>query len=253
MGEYTASGETHTVDGRGTKGSFIVDGRGIVLAFDLKMEELTGWPAFEVVGRHKDHSGGREAGDTTGAAIVRSLYEGAIPTPTPEGAFDLRRRGRDGRVLDVEAFVKPLRGAGGRMSVHVARVLALSEVPGLASASERRDRLTGLEDQAAFLARLKCEVVEADAHARPLAIILADVDHLRRINDRLGRSAGDELLRKLAGILRATVAEDDMVARLSEDDFGILLVGAGRGEARQVAARIRSNMEQVRLLCELRR
>ena len=249
MGEYTASGETYAMDARGPKGSFIVDGRGVVLAFDLRMEDLTGWPAFEVVGRHKDHAGGREKGDGAGGSIVRSLYEGSIPAPTPEGAFDLRLRCRDGRLLDVEAFVKPLRGAGGRMSVHVARVLALSEVPGLAAGSERRDRLTGLEDQSAFLAHLEAEIAEADAHARPLAIILADVDHLRRINDRLGRSAGDELLRKLAGILRAAVGAEDMVARLSDDDFGILLVGAGRGEARQVAARIRSNMEQVRLLC----
>src|SRR5262249_50197071 len=144
---------------------------------------------------------------------------------------------------------RPLRGAGGRLSVNVARVLALSDVPGFSSGAERRDRLTGLEDQAAFQSRLEHEIVQADAIAKPLAIILADVDHLRRINDRLGRSAGDELLRKLAGILRAAVGEEDMVARLSDDDFGILLVGSGRGEARQVAARIRSNMEQVRLLC----
>src|SRR5262245_6388768 len=189
MGEYTASGDGSAVDGRGPKGSFIVDGRGVVLAFDLKMEELTGWPAFEVVGRHKDQAGGHESADA--GVIVRSLYEGTIPTPSSPEAFDLRLRCRDGRLLDVEAFAKPLRGAGGRLSVNVSRVLALSEVPGLASGSERRDRLTGLEDQGAFLARLETEVALADACARPLAIILADVDHLRRINDRLGRSAGD--------------------------------------------------------------
>lgn len=249
MGDHTASGETYVVDARGPRGSFIVDGRGVVLAFDLRMEELTGWHAFEVVGRHKDQAGDREAGDVAGGPIARSLYDGTIPTPTSDGAFDLRLRCRDGRVLDVEAFVKVLRSAGGRMSVHISRVLALSDVPGASIGAERRDRLTGLEDQATFIARLEHEIAAAAAQAHPLAIILADVDHLRRINDRLGRSAGDELLRKLAGILRAAVSEDDMVARLSDDDFGILLVGAGRGEARQVAARIRSNMEQVRLLC----
>src|SRR5262245_35764874 len=99
MGENTASGETYAVDVRCPKGSFIVDGRGVVLAFDLKMEELTGWPAFEIVGRHKDHAGGRESSDASGA-VVRSLYEGTIPSPTTETAFDLRLRCRDGRVLD---------------------------------------------------------------------------------------------------------------------------------------------------------
>src|SRR5262245_65421180 len=92
MGEYTASGDGSAVDGRGPKGSFIVDGRGVVLAFDLKMEELTGWPAFEVVGRHKDHAGGHESADA--GVIVRSLYEGTIPTPSSPEAFDLRSEER---------------------------------------------------------------------------------------------------------------------------------------------------------------
>ena len=233
MGEYTASGGSAALDARGPKGSFIVDGRGVVLAFDVRMEELTGWPAFEVVGRHKDLAGGRESADAPSAAI-RSLYEGAIPAATAESPLDLRLRCRDGRVLDVEALVKPLRGAGGRMTVQVARVLALSEVPGAVSGVEKRDRLTGLEDRSAFLARLEREIAAADAQARPLALILADVDHLRRINDRLGRAAGDELLRKLAGLLRAAVGSEDMVARLSEDDFAILLVGEiGRASCRE--------------------
>src|SRR5262249_36864619 len=112
MGEHTVSGETYAVDARGPKGSFIVDGRGVVLAFDLRMEELTGWHAFEIVGRHKDLAGDREGGDVAGGPVARSLYDGTIPTPTSDGPFDLRLRCRDGRVLDVEAFVKALRGAG---------------------------------------------------------------------------------------------------------------------------------------------
>jgi Tfp pilus assembly protein PilZ len=54
------------------------------------------------------------------------------------------------------------------------------------------------------------------------------------------------VLRKLAGILRATVREDDLVARLAEDDFAVILSGLGRGSARQVAARLRSTIERFR-------
>ena len=77
-----------------------------------------------------------------------------------------------------------------------------------------------------------------------LALVLADVDHLREINDRLGHEAGDEALQKLAGILRVCVDDETLVGRLGDDDFAILLPDSGRGEARQLAAGLRSTVER---------
>ena len=233
----------------GSLGSFLVDGRGIVLGFDMRMEALTGWPAVEVVGRHKDLAGARDTSRGYASVNLRPLYEGSLPVNTAPGGFELRVHCRDGRTLDVDAIASPLGGPGGRHAVSVRRILARSEAPGGPRAQDHRDRLTGLEDRAAFLERLGKELAAAEAEARPATLILADVDHLRRINDRLGRSAGDEVLRKLAGLLRAVVDDDDLVARLGDDDFVVLLRGAGRGESRLLAARLRSNMEQVRFLC----
>jgi diguanylate cyclase (GGDEF)-like protein len=77
-------------------------------------------------------------------------------------------------------------------------------------------------------------------------LILADIDHLREINDRLGHGAGDEVLRRLAGILRVRVDDESQLSRLGEDDFAILMADAGRGEARQFAASLRSTVERYR-------
>ncbi|NIM02520.1 MAG: diguanylate cyclase [Acidobacteria bacterium] len=77
-------------------------------------------------------------------------------------------------------------------------------------------------------------------------MILADVDHLRHVNDQLGREAGDDVLRKIADILRVTVPDETHVCRLHDDDFAILLSNAGRGNARQLAATIRSTVESYR-------
>lgn len=233
----------------GPGGSFIVDSRGIVLAFDLRMEELTGWPAIEVVGRHKDVAGAKDLANGYASVALQPLYDGSIPLPVPNGPIELHVHCRDGRSLDVRAHARHLGGTGGRISVKVARVLARSESPFPVGPVEHRDRLTGLPDQTLFRERLTAEVATAVEGARPLALILADVDHLRRINDRMGRAAGDEVLRKLAGILRAVVSDENLVVRLSDDDFAILLVGSGRGEARHVAGRIRATMEQVRFMC----
>ena len=248
-----AEGVSGTIRGgttqQSTLGSFLVDGRGIVLGFDLRMEALTGWPAVEVVGRHKDLAGARDTSGGYAAVSLCPLYEGTIPVAASPDGFELRIHCRDGRTLDVEAAMRPLGGPGGRVSIAIQRVLALTEAPGRSETPERRDRLTGLDDRASFLAKLGAELARSAGTARPVTLIIADVDHLRRINDRLGRAAGDEVLRKLAGLLRAVVAGDDLVARLGDDDFAILLRGAGRGESRQLAARLRSNMEQVRFLC----
>lgn len=230
-------------------GSFLVDSRGILLGFDLKMEALTGWPAVEVVGRHKDLAGARDSSRGYAAVSLRPLYDGPIPANAEPDGFDLRLHCRDGRTLDVHARVRHLGGPGSRASVTIDRVLARSETPEKVYFEEHRDRLTGLEDRGSFLEHLNRRMVQAAAHGKPLTLILIDVDHLRRINDRVGRTAGDEVLRKLAGLLRAVVEEDDLVARMGEDDFAVLLHGAGRGESRQLAARLRSNMEQVRFLC----
>jgi uncharacterized protein (TIGR02266 family) len=248
--------EPRTATPRGTQGlpstlgSFLIDGRGIVLGFDLRMEALTGWPAVEVVGRHKDLAGARDTSGGYAAVNLRPLYDGALPVVPSAGAgFELKLQCRDGRTLDVEATARPLGGPGGRVSISVHRVLALTNAPGRLDRGETRDRLTGLDDRASFLARLGAELTGSATAARPMTLIIADIDHLRRINDRLGRAAGDEVLRKLAGLLRAVVGENDLLARLGDDDFAILLRGAGRGESRQLAARLRSNMEQVRFLC----
>jgi uncharacterized protein (TIGR02266 family) len=229
---------------RGGLGSFIVDRRGTILGLDRGVEELTGWPAVEIVGRNKDLSRALDPGETGDLRIVTvPFYEGSIPVPLRTVSFELRLRCRDGHVVDSEAVAHRLPGPGERVAVTLLRILARSEGPP-APAGDRRDPLTSLADRDAFSGRLGADLRAGRITGRPVALILADVDHLRRINDRLGHPAGDVTLRKLAGILRASVREHDLVARLGEDDFAVLLPGAGRGEARQTAARIRSTVER---------
>jgi uncharacterized protein (TIGR02266 family) len=216
--------------GRGDAGSFLVDGAGTIVGFDGGMERLTGWTAADVVGR---------------PAGVPILLEGAL-TPRPgRDHAEIALLARDGSVLDVEASMVRCDGAGERYTVTVLRVVARNEA-GRIAPSDGRDPLTGLATRESFLERLGVEMREAAATGRPLALVVADVDHLRKIADTRGRDAAATVLRKLAGILRATVREDDLVARLADDDFAVILNGLGRGSARQVAARLRSTIERFR-------
>ena len=231
--------------GRSHYGSFIVDGRGTILGFDQALEELTGWPAIEVVGHGKDLNLAPEPGS---AAAMRTvpLYDGQIPMTERAGNLMLFLNCRDGRRLDVEAMTRELEGPGDRLHVTVLRVLASSPAGTDLPNGEQRDALTGLPDRDALSAQLTADFKSAATSANPLALILLDVDHLRETNDRLGREAGDVLLRKLAGILRVTIEDEKRIARLGSDDFAILLPGAGRGEARRKASTVRSTVERFR-------
>lgn len=244
--EALRSGRPRRNDRPARCGSFIVDRRGTVLGFDLGMESLTGWPAVEVVGRNKEETRTQSDGTGDSKTITLPLYTGSIPIPADSQRLELRLQCRDGRSVDVEAVAERLNGGGDRVTVIVHRVLARSAVAAAAREHDARDALTGLPGHDAFVRRLESSLRSATAIGRPLAVVLADVDHLRRVNDRMGYSTGNEMLRKLAEILRASVEDDDLVARLRDDDFAMVLLGSGRGDARQVAARLRSTVERFR-------
>ncbi|HXV75351.1 MAG TPA: diguanylate cyclase [Candidatus Polarisedimenticolaceae bacterium] len=243
--------KNHLRESRGELGSFIVDDHATILGFDLGMELLTGWPAIEVVGRAKNHCGGI-ALDGEGPDRIppgtSALYDGAVPVDCNLQSIQLKLRCRDGRLLETEAVSERLDGAVDRARVTILRVLSLSAVDGIRAGAELHDELTLLPNGEAFRATLDGDLLAAQRASRPLALVLADVDRLRRVNDRWGREAGDAVLHKLAGILRVKADDENRIFRIGEDEFAILLPGAGRGEARQQAAALRSTVERFRFL-----
>jgi diguanylate cyclase (GGDEF)-like protein len=85
------------------------------------------------------------------------------------------------------------------------------------------DPLTGLANRALFRERLTAAL---DAHRqrnRPVAVLFADLDDFKLINDTFGHAMGDRVLRAIADRLRGCVAEDDLVARLGGDEFAVVL------------------------------
>lgn len=231
-------------------GAFIVDRKGTILGFDEGMERLTRYSAIDIVGRHKDLDGARNGHDAGGTDGASPLYRGEIPMVHTARPIELTVFHADGSSLEIEARVQRLEGPGDRVQVNVLRVLGHTRDQAHPEERPFVDALTGLPNREAFRARLAAAFANASDRAVPLALILADIDRLRLINDRLGRDAGDLVLQKLAAILRTQVGDEKAIFRLADDDFAILLPHHGRGDARQVAAGVRMASDQLKIQVE---
>ena len=109
------------------------------------------------------------------------------------------------------------------------------------------DALTGAYNRRQFDAELaRLAVVEgAPALAAMLAI---DVDHFKRVNDRFGHAAGDEVLRRVVAEVAARKRKSDLLFRTGGEEFVLLLPGAGRDDALRAAESLRQRIERAELL-----
>lgn len=109
------------------------------------------------------------------------------------------------------------------------------------------DGLTGLLNRRAFEERARLHIAAARQQARPLSLVLLDLDHFKQINDRHGHETGDQALRITAERLRGTLAPGEAAARVGGEELALLL-DAGAEQALARAERLRRQFEDEPLL-----
>ncbi len=102
-----------------------------------------------------------------------------------------------------------------------------------------KDPLTGIGNRRLFNAAMREAVETSNAHRTPLSLIMCDIDHFKRVNDKFGHHVGDEIIRSLARIIEQNVRETDSVARYGGEEFAIILPGVKQQDAAATAERIR--------------
>ncbi|NML74658.1 GGDEF domain-containing protein [Rhizobium sp. S-51] len=114
----------------------------------------------------------------------------------------------------------------------------------------RRDALTGGLNREALFAALD-DLAGRDPG--PVALLIADADHFKRINDTFGHLVGDEALRRIAATIDATLGPDDLWGRIGGEEFVIFLAKADPEQARRIAGSIRRAVADVELQADGRR
>ena len=138
-------------------------------------------------------------------------------------------------------FIPDLRPDGSVAGVYALKhdTTHVKEVEAQLTRLARVDTLTGLANRRSFNETLEAALGRAQRSRKPLALAYLDVDHFKRINDSHGHGVGDEVLSEFAARLEAGVRATDTPARLSGDEFVVILeeIG-GRAEAERIGAKI---------------
>jgi diguanylate cyclase (GGDEF)-like protein len=111
-----------------------------------------------------------------------------------------------------------------------------------------RDALTGLYNRSYFLNQIAALRWTHVAQGIGLAVLMLDVDHFKRVNDRYGHLAGDAVLRDVAAVIRESTRSEDLVARYGGEEFVVALPVSTPERATERAERIRANQVARRIL-----
>ena len=146
--------------------------------------------------------------------------EGSKPATT-----EFRMRSKDGTYEWLECRYTPIRDAAGRLleiEGLLTNITERKEAADKINALALTDALTGLANRAAFIDRLRQAFTAAQRGVPSFAILYLDLDQFKDINDTLGHSAGDLLLKSVGDRLKSCVRETDLVGRLGGDEFAVL-------------------------------
>jgi diguanylate cyclase (GGDEF)-like protein/PAS domain S-box-containing protein len=156
--------------------------------------------------------------------------------------YELCLKRKDGSTVWVLESESLIEGPDGRLSVIEGTAIDITERKRAEEQVKHlafHDPLTNLPNRLLFNDRLTLAVAQAHRHSQRLAVLFLDLDRFKVINDSLGHSVGDELLRQVAERIQESVREGDTVARLGGDEFTLLVPGiTAEEDAAKIARKI---------------
>ncbi len=142
--------------------------------------------------------------------------------------YEYRGRRKDGSLIWLQSRVRSILWKG-RQAVQstITDITLRKEYEERLQRQANFDWITDLPNRVLALDRLNSAVIGARRHGRKVGLLYIDLDHFKKVNDTLGHAAGDQLLKQAAGRIKKCVRAEDTVARLSGDEFAVVLPDIG--------------------------
>lgn len=224
-------------------GMTILDLGGRFLTANQSFCDAVGYAEYELMGRSfKDLTHPEDV------PLLRSLGKQLLKGERPHFQIETRHWSKDEKPLHVGLTVTIVRDGHQRSVCFLLQVIDLTERKWMEAQLRHRafyDGLTGLANRALFVNRLEQAVIRLERNASDqCAVLFLDLDRFKVINDSLGHAIGDQLLSALASRLESCIRRCDTLARLSGDEFAILLEDIdGLEDALMVCDRIHATLK----------
>jgi two-component system cell cycle response regulator len=105
------------------------------------------------------------------------------------------------------------------------------------------DQLTGLHNRRYMETQLKALLTRAARGGPPVAVLIADIDHFKRVNDLFGHDAGDDVIREFAARLASNFRPRDLACRFGGEEFVVIMPETNANDATMIAERLRASIE----------
>lgn len=221
----------------------MIDSTGAVSSWNPAAEKLFEYSAEEALGMdlHKIIVPQRYYDDfRKGFAEFAKTGKGAVVDKTRE----MTAKRKDGTEFPVELSI-----SGFRTKEEWHAVGTIRDITERKQAEEKlrefaeKDSLTGLLNRRKFYEVLEQEKERAIRYARPLSLIIFDVDHFKVVNDTYGHDAGDKVLKKIAFAVTDSIRKADVTGRLGGEEFAVLATETTAAKALALAEKLRHAVE----------
>jgi len=226
----------------------MIDGFGKISFWNRGATEMFGYTSSEAMGRGV-HELIAQEGDRLRAMRSMTAFTLSGEGPIIGKTMDFEARRKDGSIFPVEVVVASFQHGGqwcavGSVRDATSRKQAEDKLRYLAIT----DSLTGASNRRHFMEQAEQEILRTRRYSRELAVVMLDIDHFKRINDKYGHEVGDNVLKAFADAVKLELRSMDTFARLGGEEFIAMLPETGIDGARRVAERIRLRVADLRLL-----
>lgn len=224
-----------------TEAIIVTDVDGHIVRVNAGFEKMSGFSSVSVLG----HKPSLLRSSRVAAAVYKDMWTALGERGHWQG--ELINRNVSGSLYTVHCSISALRSPTGELTGYVAVQTDVSQLKAAETAVQRLshfDSLTGLPNRALLMDRLHQLLALAKRQSQTFAVLFADLDHFKEVNDSLGHLVGDELLCAIGQRLRDNVRSQDTVARMGGDEFVMLLPMTRGADALNLAHKLQEALRQ---------